>query len=271
MPRLVPALLCALFASLSAAASAADAADAPADPDVAAQPDVVTDAGAAGPEADLLPPLAVPGLDAAEEELMPPAVDAYVDISFTGADIDEPGFDDTARGYRIIAGFRLLDVAPGGWSVAPEIGYWRLGRSERVEQALFPNSPLGFDRLQTDTYTLNATALDFGARFDRRLLPRLDAYARTGLAVTHVQRKREVLNTYLPRDVTPPDECPVFAPTCSLNNPEASTTEVSIDPWLGLGLALELGIVPSLYGEYNLRTVDGQSTAAWAVGFLLNF
>lgn len=224
------------------------------------------------PAADALPPLAdpdAPPMAEADDELQPPAIDAYFDVSFTRTDVGALGYDDTAGGYRFIAGFRLENVQAGAWSVAPEVGYFRIGKGELQQQAEFFGEISDYKRIRTDTFILDGSSLDFGARFSRELTAKTRVFARAGLGVTHVSRKQQTLDLWVPLPPLDPASCPPGG--CALPTTTPSTTDVGLEPWGSAGVALQLGAVPWLYGEYGLRLLDGERIDTLAIGFLLDF
>lgn len=210
---------------------------------------------------------AIPATDTttmAVPELTAPAIDARVDLSLPTSDFDSLGYPDHANGYRFIVSFRLEGVGGDRWSVAPEIGYFRMGQSERKVITLIPNTPPNFDLTRTDTYKLDASSLDFGVRLGRNLRDRIEAYARGGLAVTHTRLAQETLDHAEPKPGNPADPYDTRLTT-------PATTNVSADPYAAVGLAFKLGQVPSVYAEYGLRTIDGSSANSLAIGLLLDF
>lgn len=201
-----------------------------------------------------------------EPDLTPPAIDGWFDISFTDADFDNLGFNQTAGGYRFIAGFHLESISTDRFGLAPEVGYFRIGNIDEKVSTSVPNPPDFQGYIQTTTHTslADATSLDFGVRVNFALASRLEAFLRTGLGFYHVSTEEQDSFSYTP--ITPGGE-----PIPSSRGTTASNTNTGIAPYAALGLAVKLGAVPSLYGEYGTRAIDGENISVIAVGFLLNF
>lgn len=223
---------------------------------------------AAAPEFDPLltpwPDEEVPTPD--EPDLTPPAIDGWFDISFTDADFDNLGFNQTAGGYRFIAGFHLESISTDRIGLAPEVGYFRIGNIEEKTSVSVSNPPNFQGYIQTTTHTssADATSLDFGVRVNFALATRLEAFLRTGLGFYHVSTEEQDSFDYTP--ITPGG-----VPVPSSRGTTTSNTKTGTAPYAALGLAVKLGAIPSLYGEYGMRTIDGENISVIAVGFLLNF
>lgn len=221
-------------------------------------PPLAPESGATPTEAPAQP--AVPP----EPELVAPAVDAYLDVSFTDADFGALGYDDTTGGYRFIAGFQFEKFRYAGWALAPEVGYLRIGRPEReLVEVDLDGPPTGYVVRKTTTETLDSTSLDFGVRASRPLAGALHGYARAGLQVYHAVDKAQVVFTYEPKPGFDPRD-PEIAPT-------TSRTDVGTGAFLSLGLAVQLGPVPSLYIEYGTREFADDRIDIGALGVLMNF
>lgn len=201
-----------------------------------------------------------------EPDLTPPAIDGWFDISFTDADFDNLGFDQTAGGYRFIAGFHLESISTDRFGLAPEVGYFRIGNIDEKTSTSVSNPPdfQGYIQTTTHTSSADATSLDFGVRVNFTLASRLEAFLRTGLGFYHVSTEDQDSFSYTPT-------IPGGVPIPSSRGTTASNTKTGTAPYAALGLAVKLGAIPSLYGEYGTRTIDGENISVIAVGFLLNF
>ncbi|MFP5383890.1 MAG: LysM peptidoglycan-binding domain-containing protein [Gammaproteobacteria bacterium] len=201
-----------------------------------------------------------------EPDLTPPAIDGWFDISFTDADFDNLGFNQTAGGYRFIAGFHLESISTDRIGLAPEVGYFRIGNIDEKTSTSVSNPPdfQGYIQTTTHTSSADATSLDFGVRVNFALARRLEAFLRTGVGFYHLSTEEQDSFSYTP--ITPGG-----APIPSSRSTTASNTQTGIAPYAALGLAVKLGTIPSLYGEYGTRAIDGENISVIAVGFLLNF
>lgn len=192
----------------------------------------------------------------------PPAIDAYVDASFSDTDVANLGYSETPGGYRFIAGFRLDTPRFGDWSVAGEFGYTRLGRAER--KTVNPVIPTGsWDLQTTDTFTTDLSAIDFGTRIGYTVLPRIEVFARGGMQFYHVADKTVTFFDFTPKNNQ-------VAPADYTDRP-ASVSDAKVNVYGSLGTAIRLGKVPQIYAEYGARGVSGGTIYTGNVGFLLNF
>lgn len=224
----------------------------------------------AGEDDAIIPPwtymdtAAAAGTD--KPDLTPPAIDAWFDISFTDSDFNALGFNETAGGYRFIAGFHLENFGNNRFGFAPEVGYFRLGSIEEKTSVTVSNPPNFQGYIQTTTHTnsLDTSSLDFGVRVNVMIASRLDVFLRTGLGFYHASTEAQDSFSYTP--ITPGG--PAIPST---QGTTSSSTETGTAPYAALGLTIKLGTVPSLYGEYGKRIIDGENISTIAVGFLLNF
>lgn len=191
-----------------------------------------------------------------------PAIDAYVDTSFSEADFGSLNFNETPGGYRFIAGFRLDTPRLVRWTAAAEFGYTRLGRAERKITSVDDSAP-DYRITRTDTYNIDLSSLDFGTRIGYRLLPSLDVYGRGGLQFYHVANKAQTQLDFTPKNNNPPKDTDLQQP--------ASSSDSKASLFGTLGIAIRLGSVPSLYVEYGTRNISGDIINIGNVGVLMNF
>lgn len=192
-----------------------------------------------------------------------PAIDAYVDVSFSDARFNSLGYSEEPGGYRFVVGFRLDRPGDVRWSFAPEFGYSRIGRAERKDVSVYNNIP-GYTTTETVTHNIDLSALDFGARVGYRILPHLDVYGRGGMQFYHISSKTQTTLDFTPlAGVTLPRPREVQRP--------ASTADAKLDLFGTLGVSLQLGDVPSFYVEYGARQVAGELVSIGSMGVLLNF
>lgn len=192
-----------------------------------------------------------------------PAIDAYLDTSFSQSDFNELGFSDSSGGYRFIAGFRMDTPALGLWSVAAEFGYNRIGRAERSVVTVDDSSPQ-FTKTQTDTYKTDLSSLDFGTRIGYRISPLLELYGRGGMQFYHVANKNQTRLDFTPKNNNPNPPTSGPLPPSSLSRAKANVFGTG-------GIALKLGKVPYVYAEYGARNISGKLVSAGSVGVLMNF
>lgn len=198
----------------------------------------------------------------------PPAIDAYVDLSFTNSTFDALGFNDGSGGYRFIAGWLLESAGSAGWRFGPELGYSRLGTTERSRVTVDRNiTRPGYDTTRTDTVELDASALDFGLRTGYALHPRIEGFLRGGLGFYHSAQSAQTTRTYVPNT-----SCPAPCPPAPADTQLASSVSDSgVSPFISGGINVRIGDVPSIYVEYGTRRFDQEQVDTGAVGFLLNF
>lgn len=218
------------------------------------------DAGPYGPIPDSL------ATATSEPELEPPAIDAWIDASFSDSAMQLAGVSDDVGGYRFVASFLLEKLAANGLAFSPEVGYSRIGRGEDVNTTAVSRPP-GFPnhaQTRTDTLTADITSLDFGVRAGWRGRQPLEPFARAGLSFYHLASSRQVVFTYETLD-------PDFEDISPDTRPTSSSTDAGVAPYLSIGLALHLGKVPAVYAEFQYRSIEGEPLETAAVGFLLNF
>lgn len=191
-----------------------------------------------------------------------PKIDAYLDTSFSSADFAGIGYDETASGYRFIAGFALATPALGRWSVAAEFGYNRIGRAERSLVSVDDSAP-NYTVTRTDMLDIDLSSLDFGGRVGYRVAPRLETYTRAGMHFYHTSEKSQTRFDFEEKNLNPPRPSDLQQP--------ASTSTASVGAFVTLGLALKAGSVPSFYAEYTTRDISGDLVDAVNFGVLMNF
>ncbi len=205
---------------------------------------------------------------ASGQDYAPPAIDAYVDLAFTNSTFDALGFNDGSGGYRFMAGWILESASKGRWRLGPEVGYSRMGTTERETVTVDRNlTRPGYNTTRTDLVELDASALDFGARAGYTLSARIEGYLRGGLGFYHSARSEQTTRTYTPNESCPLP-CPALPPDTQLAN---STTDSGLSPFIAGGINVRLGDVPSVYFEYGVRRFDQEQVDTGAIGFLLNF
>lgn len=191
-----------------------------------------------------------------------PAIDAYVDTSFSQADFNSLNYPETPGGYRFIAGFRLDTPRLVQWTAALEFGYSRIGHAER-KIVTIDDSASNYRVTRTDTYNIDLSALDFGTRIGYRLLPRIEIYGRGGMQFYHVANKAQSKLDFTPKNGSADRPSDLQQP--------ASTSDAKVDLFGTVGTAFSLGKVPSLYVEYGTRNIGGDMVNVGSVGILLNF
>lgn len=198
-------------------------------------------------------------------DYQPPAIDAYVDLAFTDGDLSHYGFDDTPGGYRFIVGFRLEKSPFANLTIAPEIGYLRIGKAEDQTVTRTNNMPIPqYVNVRTTTDHFDVSTLQFGLRAAYHLAGPLDAYVRTGVHFYHLAESSQVVLSYepIPPNTTPrPDDVQT----------SSSRAKVGTGAFGAVGYALSLGQVPSLQLEYGLYEFDGKPIGVFSFGALLNF
>ncbi|MFZ5756665.1 MAG: hypothetical protein ACOY3X_07155 [Pseudomonadota bacterium] len=195
----------------------------------------------------------------------PPRIDAYFDVAFTDSDIGSAGYSETPGGYRFIAGFRLEHFNHTRWSLAPEVGYLRIGRAMEESVTRTLNSPIqGYWNIRTEERKLDMSTLQFGVRSDYRLFGPVEAQVRAGAHFYHITDNRQITFSYEPGPLDPP-------PLPDDVQPNQSASDVGLDLFATIGLAVRLGTVPSLYIEYGSYNTDRGTVGVSALGFLLNF
>lgn len=193
-----------------------------------------------------------------------PKIDAYVDLSISESDFGKLGYDDNVAGYRLLFGFRLEEVGGGKWTLAPEVGYLRIGKAERDDISTDAISDSEYYLTITDNHTLDATALSFGGRIGWLPHPRVEPYLRAGLHFYHALDRIETTFSYEPK-------APLIPPKPQTTTSSQSEVNVGLDIYASLGFAWRLGKVPSLYAEYGAFAIENEVVTTGAVGFLLNF
>lgn len=217
------------------------------------------DDGADAPSTDGQPADVDTGAD-----FQPPSIDAYLDLALTGTNFDSSGVDDTASGYRLIAGWYFGQAGSDRWSVAPELGYVRLGQaSETTVTNTFDPSIPGYRKLITRIHDLDLSALDFGLRARMALTGHIDGYVRAGAHLYHSSTQINTQYSYIPLPPNTPRPDDVL--------PTESTSENGVGVYGSLGVAVRLGKVPQLYAEYGMRQAGDNQVETTALGFLLNF
>lgn len=199
------------------------------------------------------------------QPIAPPAIDAYVDLSFNNSDVTDFGYNDNPGGYRFIAGFVFQQYSTEKMTLAPEVGYVRIGLADESVTTITANNPIPqYRNIKTDLRSLDLSTLTFGVRAGFRLAEHLDGFARGGLHFYHGSRHDQTTYSYepiAPNDVELPDDA----------RPTFSTSDVGTDYYISGGLAFNLGSVPALYAEYGVYAVGSDNIATTSLGFLLNF
>lgn len=257
----------ALLPALLALALPAQAAD--------ADPAAAGDAGSApaetAPAAEGAPvpaPVSVAtetGDAAAEPELLPPDVDAYVDISLGDADYADFGYDDNGSAYRLLAGWILPADDPSGTRWSAEISYSQLGSVED-DRLSFSRITLGgrlYEVTTTDTYSLEASSLGFGMRASRAF-GIVEPFARLGAHYYHVTEKRERVRSFTPITPNSPPQKPQ-------QDPSSSESEVGLALYGAAGVGVKTGEVATVYGEYAVLAMAGESVPVARLGLIANF
>lgn len=233
---------------------------------------VVTDAGdtpaadAAAPASPAASSAAVPAAAvAAEPELLPPDVDAYIDISLGDADYGDYGYDDNGGAYRLLAGWILPADDPAGTRWSAEVSYSQLGSVED-DRLSFGRVTLGgrlYDVTTTDTYSLEASSLGFGLRASRAF-GIVEPFARLGTHYYHVTEKRERMRTFTAVTPNSPPQKPQ-------QDPSSSESEVGLALYGAAGIGVKTGEVATVYGEYSALAMAGETVAVARLGLLANF
>lgn len=194
-----------------------------------------------------------------------PRIDAYIDLSISESDFDKLGYQDAVGGYRFLIGFRLEEVGGDKWTLAPEVGYLRIGKAEREDISFDDISEPQHRVTITDKHSLDVTALSFGGRFGWQFRPQAgEIYARVGLHFYHALDRTQTTFTYEPK-------APLIPPKSPVSTGSQSEVNVGLDLYAGLGFAWKLGKVPSLYAEYGTFVIERELVNTGSVGFLLNF
>lgn len=271
---------------LSAPAMAADPATTPTDPapfdaplaapaDVTATPAESGAAAAFDPEFDAslpeipLAPVLPAVAGATGPDYQPPRVDGYLDLAFADSDFSNYGYSETPGGYRLIVGFRLEEVSNQRWLVAPEFGYFRIGKALTETTTVTRNDiHQGYDTTRTDSASLDATSLDLGCRVDRILTPRFSAFVRGGLSFYHLARNEDAVLSYAAN--IPATEDGEFDGVTESPLSDSSSAS-GLGAFGSLGLTVRLGEVPALYAEYSMRQMDNEILASTSLGVTLNF
>lgn len=194
----------------------------------------------------------------------PPPLDAYVDVSMGSADFSNVGYTDAQGGYRLTVGFLFGGVGGNRYSIAPEIGYTRIGRALRQQVTVDTTDPQ-YTVTQTDMFSKDLSSLDFGVRAGLNLAPRTSLFARAGVQIYHVSDKILSTLAFTPKPASgaPP------------RDPQSQRPSTASDSRLGgfvsAGVALKVGQVPTVYGELMARQVEGTVVQTGAIGVLLNF
>lgn len=209
------------------------------------------------------------GIADAGPDYQPPQIDGYLDLAFTDGDFSQLGFSETPGGYRFTVGFRLEEVGTERWLIAPEFGYFRLGKADNEVTTVTPNDVhQGYDTTRVFSSSLDATSLDLGCRVDRILTTRLGAFVRGGLGFYHLARNDDLTLTYS-SNVLPTQGGEFDGVTESLLSD--SSTASGLGLFGSVGLTVKLGAVPSIYVEYSVREMDQEVLASTALGLTLNF
>lgn len=193
-----------------------------------------------------------------------PKIDAYIDLSISESDFGNLGYDDAVSGYRLLVGFRLEEIGGGRWSVAPEVGYLRIGKAEREEFRTDAISDSQYYITITDGHELDMTALSFGARIGWRLHTRAEPYLRAGVHFYHALDRTRTTFSYEPK-------APLIPPKAPVTTESQSEVNVGLHLYGALGFAWSLGKVPSLYAEYGTYVIENETIGTGSIGFLLNF
>lgn len=195
-----------------------------------------------------------------------PKIDAYIDLSISESDFDKLGYQDAVGGYRFLIGFHLEEVGGDKWTLAPEVGYLRIGKAERDDISFDDISEPQYYVTITDKHSLDVTALSFGGRIGWQLRrPQAgEIYARAGLHFYHALDRTQTTFTYEPK-------APLIPPKSPTSTGSQSEVNVGLDLYAGLGFAWKLGKVPSLYAEYGTFVIESELVNTGSIGFLLNF
>lgn len=194
-----------------------------------------------------------------------PAVDAYVDLSFTDSDASNFTFRNSTGGYRFLVGFLLEKPLFGKLRVAPEVGYLRMGRAHDETTTVTPNVPIPqYDNIRTDLRELDMSTLQFDLRGGYTLFGPVEVYARAGVHFYHLAHKSQTVLSYTP-----------IPPNTTARDTDyqqtVSSTDVGSDLFGAVGIACSVGQVPSLFVEYGRYSLGGTSVNVVAFGALLNF
>lgn len=192
-----------------------------------------------------------------------PKIDAYIDLSISESDFDELAYLDAVDGYRLLIGFRLEEVGGDKWTLAPEVGYLRIGKAERDYVSFDAISDSQYYVTITDNHSLDVTALSFGGRIGWRL-QRAEPYLRAGVHFYHALDRTQATFTYEPK-------APLIPPKSPTSTDSQSEVSVGLNLYAGVGFAWSLGKVPSLYAEYGTYVIENEIVGTGSVGFLLNF
>ena len=219
------------------------------------------------PEIPLAPALS--GAPVSGPDYQPPRIDGYLDLAFADSDFSNFGYSETPGGYRLIVGFRLEEVGSQRWLIAPEFGYFRLGKANSEVTTVTRNDiHQGYDTTRTDTSSLDATSLDAGVRVDRALTSRFGAFVRAGVGFYHVARNEDAFLTY--NSNIPATEDGEFDGVTESPLSDSSSAS-GLGVFGSLGLTVKLGQVPALYLEYSVRQLDTDVLASTSLGVTLNF
>lgn len=260
-----PAAPAAADATLDAPFSALPAEDAPFDPNFRPDFDPGFGSGvepgfgeAFDPGAATAPATAPPAPD-----YPAPKIDAYIDLSISESDFGELAYEDAVGGYRLLIGFRLEELGGDRWSLAPEVGYLRIGKAERDYLSFDAISDSQYYVTITDNHSLDVTALSFGGRIGWQLR-RAEPYLRAGVHFYHALDRTQTTFTYEPK-------APLIPPKSPTSTDSQSEVSVGLNLYAGVGCAWRLGKVPSLYAEYGTYVIENKIVGTGSVGFLLNF
>jgi hypothetical protein len=195
--------------------------------------------------------------------LEPPDINAYVDVALGQSDLGAVGYDEQPTSYRLVAGF--LFPVEGAWRWSAEIGYDRIGKAEEITSTTERRNINGasYDMTTTQTSTLDASALTFGARVAHDVGP-LDAFLRAGILHHHSAYKDQAKISYQ-------ETLPIFPSRPDETRATRSDTDVGFAPYAALGVGYRLGTVPTVYAEYTTRDIGADWVDSVMLGVSLDF
>lgn len=208
-----------------------------------------------------LAPALLPAAEAVP--LAPPDINAYVDVALGQSDLGNVGYEEQPTSYRLTAGF--LFPGEGAWRWSAEIGYDRIGKAEEVTSLTERRNINGasYDMTTTQTSTLDASALTFGARAARDIGP-LQTFLRAGILHHHSAYKDQTKVSYR-------ETLPIFPARPDETRATRSDTDVGFAPYAAVGLGYRLGTVPTVYAEYTARDIGADWVDGVVLGVSLDF
>lgn len=208
-------------------------------------------------------PLPVP-VDTGPPILAPP-VDAYIDLSLNNSSLNNLGYGDQPGGYRFIVGMIFEQFSNARFTMAPEVGYVRIGLAEETTTTTTRNAPIPqYDNIKKEKHSIDLSTLTFGLRSGYQVTGQLEAFGRAGMHFYHGASQQQTTWSYVPVLSTTPERSDDVQPSFS-------TADVGTDYYLSGGLAWKIGPVPSVYAEYQVIALGGSTIATTSLGFLLNF